>query len=70
MNTTIEEKLIKKYNVSKKNYRAKEVAHYLGIGLSTVWLYAKQGKLKPIKISSRVTVFKIEDIDKLFNEIA
>jgi predicted DNA-binding transcriptional regulator AlpA len=43
--------------------RAKEVAEYIGIGLSTVWLYAKQGLLKPINLSPRVTVFKKADID-------
>ena len=43
--------------------RAKEVAEYIGIGLSTVWLYAKQGLLKPINLSPRVTVFKKSDID-------
>ena len=41
----------------KKNYRAKELATYLGVGLSTIWLYANQGKITPIKLSSRVTVF-------------
>lgn len=43
--------------------RAKEVAKYIGIGLSTVWLYSKRGLLKPIRLSSRVTVFKKADID-------
>lgn len=51
----------------KKYYRAKELASYLGIGLSTVWLYAKQGKLTVIKISSRVSVFDIDEVNKLFN---
>lgn len=46
-----------------KNYRPKAVAEYLGIGLSTVWLYAKQGKITPIKLSSQVTIFKKEDLD-------
>jgi len=67
MSTTIEKKLINKYNVSKKLLRAKEVAEYLGVGLSTVWLYAKQGKITPNKISSRVTVFSIKEINKSFN---
>jgi len=67
MSTTIEKKLINKYNVSKKLLRAKEVAEYLGVGLSTVWLYAKQGKITPNKISSRVTVFSIKEINKNFN---
>ena len=43
--------------------RAKEVAKYIGIGLSTVWLYSKRGLLKPIRISPRVTVFRKADID-------
>ena len=29
-----------------QNLRPKEAAKYLGVGLSTVWLYAKQGKLE------------------------
>lgn len=43
------------------------MANYLSIGLSTVWLYAKEGKLTPKKLSARVTVFSIEEIDSLFN---
>ena len=46
-----------------ENMRASEVAKYLGIGLSTVWLYAKQGKLHPTKLSSRVTIFNKKEID-------
>ncbi|RBQ28832.1 helix-turn-helix transcriptional regulator [Aliarcobacter vitoriensis] len=53
-------------NITQKLLRAKEVALYLGIGLSTVWLYAKQGKIKPIKISGRVTVFSIDEINREF----
>ena len=52
---------------TKKMYRAKEVSKLLGIGLSTVWLYAKQGKLTPIKVSSRVTVFDTEEVLALFS---
>ncbi|MFX4218976.1 helix-turn-helix transcriptional regulator [Aliarcobacter butzleri] len=44
--------------------RAKELAKYLGIGLSTVWLYAKQGKITPKKISDKITVFNVEDVEK------
>lgn len=50
-------------NAIKQNYRAKEASEYLGVGLSTVWLYAKQGKLHPVKLSDRVTIFKKEDLD-------
>lgn len=52
---------------NKKMYRAKELAKYLGVGLSTVWLYSKQGKITPIKISDRVTVFSIDEVKKVFN---
>lgn len=51
----------------KQNYRAKEAALYLGVGLSTVWNYAKQGKLHPIKLSDRVTIFTKEDLDNFTN---
>jgi len=51
----------------KKNYRAKELAKYLGVGLSTIWLFSKQGKITPIKISERVTVFNIDEVNKVFN---
>ena len=50
-------------HIQIETMRAKEVAEYIGIGLSTVWLYAKQGLLKPINLSPRVTVFKKSDID-------
>lgn len=50
-----------------KKLRAKQVADEFGIGLSTVWLYAKEGKLTPIKVSSRVTVFDTQEVLKLFN---
>lgn len=46
----------------KKFYRAKELAQLLGIGLSTVWLLSKQERITPIKISSRVTVFDIDEV--------
>ena len=49
------------------NMRAKEVAKYLGIGVSTVWLYVKQGKLKTIKLSERVTIFPKDAIDNFIN---
>ena len=49
----------------KQLFRAKEVANYMGIGLSTVWLYAKQGKLTPKKVSARVTLFSKDEIDNL-----
>lgn len=52
-----------------KYLRAKAMAEYLNIGLSTVWLYAKQGRLTPRKISERVTLFSVEEADKLINSV-
>lgn len=48
---------------TKQNFRAKEAAKYLSCGVSTIWLYAKQGKLTPIRLSQRVTIFKRDDLD-------
>ena len=56
-------------NALKQNYRPKEAAEYIGVGLSTVWLYAKQGKLKAYKLSDRVTIFKKEDLDNFINGV-
>ncbi|RXI25063.1 helix-turn-helix transcriptional regulator [Aliarcobacter trophiarum] len=53
-------------NNTQKLLRANQVAKYLGIGLSTVWLYAKQGKITPIKLSDKVTAFYIDEINKKF----
>ena len=50
-----------------QNLRAKEACIYLGIGESTLWLYARQGKLKPIKLSPRVTIFKRSELDDFIN---
>lgn len=49
--------------------RAKEMAKYLNIGLSTVWLYAKQGKLTAKKLSERVTLFSVKEADELLNSV-
>lgn len=53
--------------LTKKYIRAKEMAKYLSCGLSTVWLYAKQGKLTPKKLSDRVTLFSVDEANKLIN---
>jgi excisionase family DNA binding protein len=53
-----------------QNLRAKEASKYLGIGKSTLWLYARQGKLKPIKLSPRVTIFKRSELDKFINNMS
>lgn len=47
-----------------KFMRAKELAKHLGVGLSTLWLWNKQGKITSKKISERVTVFNVADVEK------
>jgi len=47
--------------------RAKDAHKYLGCGLSTLWLYVKQGKINTYKLSDRVTIFKKEDLDAFIN---
>ena len=53
--------------VKKKWLRAKEVSQYLSIGLSTVWLYSAQGRLTAKKLSPKVTVFDIDEVNSLFD---
>lgn len=44
--------------------RDKQVAEMLTIGRSSVWRMAKEGKLPaPFKMSLRVTVWKLSDIE-------
>jgi len=50
-----------------KKLRAKRIAKEFGVGLSTVWLYAKQGKLTPIQVTERVTVFDTQEVLALFD---
>ena len=56
--------------MEKRYYRAKELAVYLGVSITTVWNYAKEGKLTPKKLSSQATVFDVKELDKLFSEVA
>jgi predicted DNA-binding transcriptional regulator AlpA len=58
---------MKNENITPKYLRPKELAEYLGIGLSTVWLYSKQGKIKRIKMSQKVTLFNVEETEKALN---
>jgi len=57
--------------IVKETIRAKEVSSRYSIGLSTVWKLAKDGKITPIKISQRITLFSVAELDKFFQiEIA
>lgn len=50
---------------SKRFMRAKELAEFLSCGISTIWRWSKEGKLNPICISSKITLFDIEDVNKM-----
>jgi len=53
-----------------KKLRAKQIKDQFGIGLSTVWHYASIGKLTPIRVSERVTVFDTKEVEALFSNKA
>ena len=56
----------KYYFPNSGNVRAKESAQHLSIGISTFWLWVKQGKIKPpTKHGARVSVWKAEYIREL-----
>jgi len=55
-----------RHNTLKQHYIAKE-AIYLGVNISTIWRYSQLGKLNPIKLSPRITVFKKSDLDRLIS---
>lgn len=51
--------------VKEQRYmRAEQLAIYFGIGLSTVWLFAKQGRITPKKITPKITVFDVREAEK------
>ena len=64
-----EDKNMQKIIQKPRYLRSKELAIYLGIAKSTVWLYARQGKLVKHKISSKVTLFDVEQAEKSLNLI-
>lgn len=47
--------------------KAKDIAKHFNIGLSTVWLYSKQGKLNAVKLSKGCTVFDTKQVVEFFN---
>jgi len=55
-------------NPITENMRAKEASKYLACGISTLWLWVKQGKIKAYKLSDRVTIFKKSELDAFINK--
>ena len=50
-----------------ENIRVKEASIHLACGVSTLWLWVKQGKIKAYKLSDRVTIFKRSELDAFVN---
>ncbi len=66
----------KEYQMSKtefkdqprvENMRAKEASRFMACGVSTLWLWVKQNKIKAYKLSDRVTIFKREELEAFIN---
>ena len=43
-------------------FRLKDASKFLGVGKPTIWLYTRQGKIRSIKLSDRVTVWALSDL--------
>ena len=55
------------YRINRQELlRAKDVAIMCGISRPTVWRYSKLGRITPIKISNGVTVFRRDEIERVF----
>ena len=46
-------------------YRAHRTAEILDVSIATVWRWARQGRLTPIKIGPRTTVFIESEVQAL-----
>ncbi len=57
------------HSTQPKYLRAEHIATLYPIGESTVWLWAKQGKLTPLRISKGVTVFDADEVAALFSGV-
>ena len=69
MSTEQKRREAQRSNATVENMRAKEASQYLACGLSTLWLWVKQNKIKAYKLSDRVTIFKKEELDALINGV-
>ncbi len=53
--------------LQRERLRAKEIAKIYGVSQSTVWHYTRKGLLTPIRVTSGITVFKTDEVEKLFS---
>lgn len=54
--------------IVSETMRAKDAHKYIGVGLSTLWMYVKQDKIKAYKLSDKVTIFKKSDLDEFISK--
>lgn len=50
-----------------KRMRIKQICEENSVGESTVWRYAKQGLLTPIRITKGMTVFDRQEVEAFFS---
>lgn len=51
----------------QQKMRVKHIVNEFPTSPASIWLYAKQGKLTPIKITDGVTVFDRKQVEAFFN---
>lgn len=62
---------IKEKREFSQKMRMKALSKYVGIPVSTLYLYIKQGKFQGIKVSEKVVVYDVATVEKaLFGEVA
>lgn len=49
--------------------RSEQAAKMIGVSRSTFWKWVSEGKFKPIKLGSRITVFRYRDIEAWVNQL-
>ncbi len=55
-------------HLTLKVLRAKDAAHFIGIGVSTFWRWVQEGRLpQGIRLSSRCTVWRVRDLEDFLN---
>lgn len=47
-----------------KYMRAKQLSVHLSIALPTIYLYLRQGRITSKKISNRITLFDVSEVEK------
>ncbi len=50
--------------------RAKQIAAYFSVSENTVWNYARQKQITPIKVNNSITLFSVEEFEKQILRIA